>query len=71
LHDLCTSKLIAGREKDFEYVATALDSRLVAADTLATRLLEVPDVDPRVREKAVRWLAGRVGRRQPRGNDRR
>lgn len=58
LHDLCASKLIAGREKDYEYVAAALGGGLVDHGTLAGRLLEIPDIDPRVREKATRWLAG-------------
>jgi hypothetical protein len=62
LHDLCVAKLVAGREKDFGYVAAALDGGLVDPTTLAARLDEVPDLDPRVRDRAVRWLAGRPGR---------
>jgi len=63
LHDLCASKLIAGREKDFDYVAAALDGRLVDGATLAARLGEVADVDPAVRERAVRWLEAHRGQR--------
>ena len=57
LHDLCAAKLIAGREKDFEYVAAALAGRLIDRATLAARVAAVPEVDDRIRAKATRWLA--------------
>jgi hypothetical protein len=37
-HDLVLSKLIAGREKDFEFAAEAVRHRLVSVDTLEQRL---------------------------------
>ena len=69
LHDLCASKLAAGREKDFEYVEAALGSGLLTRATLDRRVTEIPELDARVVDRARRWLAtaGRpkVGRQPP------
>lgn len=44
-HDLAISKLIAGREKDLEYLGIAIDARLLSRDTLM-RLLESTSLEP-------------------------
>ena len=59
LHDLCASKLVAGREKDFDYVEAALASGLLVPDLLEHRLAETVGVDRRMIEQARRWLARR------------
>ncbi len=38
VHDLAVSKLVAGREKDLEFVAALLQHRMVADETLFARL---------------------------------
>lgn len=62
LHDLCASKLVAGREKDFEYVEAALGTGLLTRAVLDRRLTEISGLDARVVDRARRWLAT-AGRR--------
>lgn len=50
-HDLGISKLIAGREKDLEYLRVAVDGGLLNPDTLM-RLLDVTPVGPERTELA-------------------
>ena len=57
LHDLCASKLVAGREKDFEHVDAALASGFLTRATLDQRLIEIVGVDQRMVEQARRSLA--------------
>ena len=38
IHDICASKLVALREKDFDYVGAAIEATLVEPTTLLTRL---------------------------------
>ena len=60
LHDLAASKLAAGRDKDFSYVAVLVNHGYVTASTLLTRVERLPiAVDARARIGA--WLA-RVSR---------
>jgi len=40
IHDLLISKLVAGRDKDLDFIALALSHGLATAETLATRLAE-------------------------------
>jgi hypothetical protein len=65
LHDLCVSKLMAGREKDFEYVAAALASGLVRREELSKLIALLPGVDPAVRERAERRLRGSTDPKPP------
>jgi Nucleotidyltransferase of unknown function (DUF6036) len=51
--DLCVAKLCALREKDQNFVAALLDTRLVDADVISARLATVPT---RFRPNAVRAL---------------
>ena len=37
LHDVAVSKLMAGRDKDFSFIAALLDRRLIALVTLTER----------------------------------
>ncbi|HRK39378.1 MAG TPA: hypothetical protein PK347_13410 [Burkholderiaceae bacterium] len=56
LHDLAVSKLAAGREKDWPFVAAMLAHQLIAADTLLDRLAQT-DLPTSHREKLARWVA--------------
>jgi hypothetical protein len=48
IHDLLVSKIVAGREKDFDYLREAAKHALADPETLLHRL-ETVDVDPLVR----------------------
>jgi hypothetical protein len=56
-HDLAISKLMAGREKDLEYLRVAADSGLLNRETLLG-LIDPTPVEPERRDMA----RGRVGR---------
>jgi hypothetical protein len=45
VHDLVLAKCAAGRERDWEYAATALAARLVELDTLLERIPTLPVTD--------------------------
>lgn len=45
VHDLVLSKCVAGRERDWEYAAAALNAGLVDADVLLTRVPDLPVAD--------------------------
>lgn len=57
-HDLAASKLVAGREKDWPFVATMLEHRLIQASTLSDRLAGLP-IGEEHRSRLLRWLAAR------------
>jgi Nucleotidyltransferase of unknown function (DUF6036) len=42
VHDLATSKLVAGRQKDLDFVRLLLREKMVASDTLANRVAALP-----------------------------
>ncbi len=42
VHDLAASKLVAGREKDLEFVTMLSRQNMVSADTLAARIAALP-----------------------------
>jgi hypothetical protein len=56
---------MAGREKDFEYVAAALASGLVRREELSKLIALLPGVDPAVRERAERRLRGSTDPKPP------
>jgi hypothetical protein len=56
IHDLAASKLVAGREKDLDWITAAMDAGLVHADVLKERLAETA-VDDKIRELAERRIA--------------
>lgn len=59
-HDLVVSKLVAGREKDYEFARALLEAGLVRADVLrisAELLLEIQAIKRRV----IDWLNGFQG----------
>ncbi|MGH3647998.1 MAG: DUF6036 family nucleotidyltransferase [Micromonosporaceae bacterium] len=58
--DLCVAKLCAYREKDRNFVAALLDTGLVDADVIVTRLGLVPDNHQRLTQQARSWLAPRL-----------
>jgi len=60
VHDLVTSKLVAGREKDMVFARAAVCHGLVDASLLRDRLAET-DLDPRLRE-AVSMRISRIER---------
>lgn len=49
IHDLWISKAVASRPKDLEFCRALADRALVDVETLAARLGEVPELDPRIR----------------------
>ncbi|MBI4260435.1 MAG: hypothetical protein HY658_07700 [Actinobacteria bacterium] len=58
-HDLVVSKLVAGREKDFEFARALLDARLVRAETLLERAELLPPPVSRKR-RVIRWIEARI-----------
>ena len=60
-HDLVISKLVAGRDKDFEFVGALADASLIDLDVVRTRLADVPRdrALPALVAKADRWLQRR------------
>jgi hypothetical protein len=54
-HDLVVSKLVAGREKDFEFARALLEAGLVDPDVLCTRAELLPEV-PGTKRRVIRWV---------------
>ena len=54
-HDLVVSKLVANREKDFEFAGALLRERLVDPDTLVERIRMLP-LEPERIETLVSWV---------------
>lgn len=57
-HDCVVSKLVAGREKDYEFAAALIEAGLIDTALLAERANSV-DVDPPVRRRLNDWIASR------------
>jgi hypothetical protein len=57
VHDLLVSKLIAGREKDFDYLKNAAKHRMADPEELLRRLATVKTA-PEIREKARAAIEG-------------
>ncbi|MDV7392619.1 DUF6036 family nucleotidyltransferase, partial [Arthrospira platensis SPKY1] len=55
-HDLAASKLVAGREKDGQFVATMLAHHIVNRTTLSERIEMLP-VSRERRDQLQRWLS--------------
>jgi hypothetical protein len=53
VHDLVLSKCVAGRERDWEYAAEALNAGIVDADLLLARIRDLP-IDTKLRDH-VDW----------------
>jgi hypothetical protein len=62
-HDLVISKLVAGRDKDFEFAHALLAQGLVSAQILIERAAQLPDAPEGERVKA--WVTGWVKKHQP------
>ena len=58
IHDICASKLVAMREKDFDYVGAAIEARSSASDA-AGPAREIDQVPEEVRGRAAAWVAAR------------
>jgi len=56
-HDLCVSKLCAGREKDFEFVQALVDQDLVDATEIMRRLSVVDSRHSGAVRRATNWLS--------------
>jgi hypothetical protein len=54
-HDLVVSKLVAGRQKDFDFAEALLGADLVDADVLSQRA-ELLDTVPAVRRRVRAWI---------------
>jgi len=57
-HDLMVSKLMAGREKDLEFVSIALNARLVSLDTIIERVRLLSISNEQV-DVVLAWLLNR------------
>lgn len=55
LYDIAAAKLVAGREKDFEYVAALIASDLVEVEVLRQRCELIPG-PPAVRIRVLKWI---------------
>ena len=60
IHDLCASKLIAGREKDIAFVTDAVSKGLADPEIIGIRLNEVANPEPRI--GLARHRLKRIGR---------
>ena len=56
-HDLAASKLAAGRPKDFPFVKTMIDARIIDVDTLSDRVQALPIDEDRRSELVSRLYA--------------
>lgn len=56
IHDLASSKLAAGREKDFEFVEAMLAHGFTNIETLSDRIQNTPALDHARREIISKWL---------------
>ena len=56
VHDLATSKLIAGREKDLDFVETMVRKSMVSIDTIWKRLEATPGMPPELLQAATARL---------------
>jgi len=57
VYDLVTSKLAAGREKDFEFAHALLAARLIRVDILLTRAALLPGPGS-VSDRVIKWISG-------------
>ena len=64
IHDLCASKLVAGREKDFDYVQAGIEAELVDPAILAARLDEIDGLPAEVVSRAKGWAVARAQARR-------
>ncbi len=55
LHDVAASKLSAGREKDLNYVAALLKTRLVKTNVLKNRIVTLP-ITPASQNEILKWV---------------
>ena len=56
IHDLCVAKLVAGRDKDYEYVDALAATELVDPGTVRARLAATPGADRHARRRIEAWL---------------
>lgn len=56
-HDLCAAKLVAGREKDGNFVSALLEARLIHREVLGERLTSMQLAHPDGIRRAIAWLA--------------
>ncbi len=62
VHDVAVAKLIAGREKDIEFIKNLLDYGLADLKTIRKRLDEVAKLDPQIRELRGKYLDHAIGK---------
>ncbi|MFN0104710.1 MAG: DUF6036 family nucleotidyltransferase [Bryobacteraceae bacterium] len=55
VHDLAIAKLVAGREKDIDFVESLRRHRMAQVEVLRTRLAET-ELDPQVRALSGSWI---------------
>lgn len=54
-HDLAVSKLIAGRDKDFDFVSVMIAARIVSAAVVKERI-KLTVADPSLLQRALAWV---------------
>jgi len=57
-HDLAVSKLVAGRDSDYDFCRALLGSGIADPSVVRERLAATPDLDPPVRERVRAWIEG-------------
>jgi len=60
-HDLVLSKLVAGRDKDYEFARALLAAGLVRVDVLSDRAELIPGLEA-IRRRVLRWIEGTASR---------
>jgi hypothetical protein len=65
-HDLCAAKLVAGREKDMNFVGALIHARLIHREVLRERLLSISGTYPDGTIRALNWLAAALVNVAPR-----
>ena len=54
-HDLAVSKLIAGRDKDFDFVSVMITAKIVSAAVVKERI-KLTVADPSLLQRALAWV---------------
>ena len=54
-HDIAVSKLIAGRDKDFDFVSVMIAAKIVSAVVIKERI-KLTVTDPSLLQRALAWV---------------
>lgn len=67
IHDICASKAVAGRPKDYDYIDAAIQTKIVKPERLLKRIALIDTVPSGVRSAASSWVKSKVAKQ---GRDR-